>query len=219
MSHASAIKTHLLRRLAASDARTSPHAHWLLNDALPRDTAAAIRDLPLAVPEIADTEGKRETHNALRAFFSTENQSRFAVCRDVAETLQAPDTIAALECLTGVQLAGSYLRIEHCQDTDGFWLEPHTDIGAKLFTLLIYLSEGPGCETWGTDIYDAERNHLGATPYGFNKGLIFVPGENTWHGFERRPIGAVRKSIIVNYVKDEWRARQELAYPDRPVAT
>lgn len=218
MSQAPAIKTHFLRRLDQSDRRSEPYAYWLLEDALPEECAAAIRDLPWAVPEIADTGGKRENHNALRAFFSAENQERFAVCRDLSEALQDPETIAALERQTGARLAGSYLRIEHCQDTDGFWLEPHTDIGAKLFTMLIYLSTGPGSESWGTDIYDTERNHLGASPYGFNKGLIFVPGEDTWHGFERRPIGGVRKSIIVNYVKDEWRARHELAYPNRPVA-
>lgn len=41
---------------------------------------------------------------------------------------------------------------------------------------------------------------------------------DTWHGFGKRPIGGIRRSIIVNYVKDEWRSRHELAYPDRPVA-
>jgi hypothetical protein len=28
----------------------------------------------------------------------------------------------------------------------------------------------------------------------------------------------VRKSLIVNYVTEEWRAREQLAYPDRPVS-
>ena len=39
-----------------------------------------------------------------------------------------------------MKLRDSHLRIEYCLDTDGFWLEPHTDIGAKLFTMLVYLS-------------------------------------------------------------------------------
>jgi hypothetical protein len=28
----------------------------------------------------------------------------------------------------------------------------------------------------------------------------------------------IRKSLIVNYVSPEWRAREQLAYPDAPVA-
>ncbi len=89
---------------------------------------------------------------------------------------RAPALTGVLEAETGADLAGSFLRIEYCQDTDGFWLEPHTDIGAKLFTMLVYLSDRPEAEGWGTDIYDGARRHLGAAPGGFNKGLIFVPG-------------------------------------------
>jgi hypothetical protein len=47
--------------------------------------------------------------------------------------------------------------------------------------------------------------------------MIFVPSKHTWHGFERRPIEGVRRSIIVNYVTNEWRAREQLAYPQTPV--
>jgi hypothetical protein len=41
--------------------------------------------------------------------------------------------------------------------------------------------------------------------------MIFIAGENTWHGFSPRPINGVRKSIIVNYVTKEWRDTYELA--------
>jgi hypothetical protein len=83
--------------------------------------------------------------------------------------------------------------------------------------MLVYLSDDAAATGWGTDIYDAAKRHLGAAPCGFDKGLIFVPGADTWHGFEKRRIDGVRKSLIVNYVKPEWRARHELAYPDDPV--
>ena len=48
--------------------------------------------------------------------------------------------------------------------------------------------------------------------------MIFVPSNNTWHGFEKRPIHGVRRSIIVNYVTDAWRAREQLAFPHSPVS-
>jgi hypothetical protein len=47
--------------------------------------------------------------------------------------------------------------------------------------------------------------------------MIFVPSKGTWHGFERRPIQGVRRSLIVNYVTNEWRAREQLAFPEAPV--
>jgi hypothetical protein len=79
------------------------------------------------------------------------------------------------------------------------------------------LSTDPGSEKWGTDILDEDMNLVTTTPYEFNCALVFIPGANTWHSFRKRPINGVRKTIIVNYVKDEWRARHELAYPDQAV--
>jgi hypothetical protein len=218
MISARAIQDRFFTALDEAHVTTTPYRHWLLGDVLPAEACAAVTALPFAPPAIDDTQGKRETHNSTRVFFAPGNRARFAVCDDVAEVFQSPATVRKLEAACGVMLKGSLLRIEYCQDTDGFWLEPHTDIGAKLFTMLIYLSTGPGAETLGTDIYDAAKNHVGAAPAPYNSGLIFVPGADTWHGFERRPIRGVRKSLIVNYVKDEWRSRHELAYPDRAVA-
>jgi hypothetical protein len=166
---------------------------------------------------IADTFGKRETHNSTRLFFGADQRASFPVCDKLAASLQSDTVVRALETECAAELAGSYLRIEYCLDTDGFWLEPHTDIGAKLFTMLIYLSDEPGSEQWGTDILDGPENLVATTPYRRNGGLIFIPAANSWHGFHKRPIHGVRRSLIVNYVKAEWRSRHELAFPDRPV--
>lgn len=195
-----------------------PFRHWQLRDALPQAQAQKLADLPFAPPPIGETQGRRETHNSTRVFFGAENRQRYPVCAELAQTFQDAENAQKLAHATGAQLAGSYLRIEYCLDTDGFWLERHTDIGAKLFTLLVYLSDVPEAEAWGTDIYAADGTHLGAASGAFNNGLVFVPGADTWHGFERRKIAGVRRSIIVNYVKDEWRARHELAFPDLPIA-
>ncbi len=217
MTETAAIKSHFLRCLDGCEAGTEPYNHWFLADVFPEGISAAIRDLPIAPAEIEETQGKRETNNGSRVFFSVENRARYEACRQVAEALQDPATVARLEEVCGVELKGGSLRIEYCQDTDGFWLEPHTDIGAKLFTMLVYFSTDPEAGGWGTDIYDQDMSHVATAPYAFNHGIIFIPGTDTWHGFHKRPINGVRKAIIVNYVKDEWRARHELAFPDRPV--
>jgi hypothetical protein len=207
----------LWRSLAGSTCDPVPYRHWLLDDVLRPEVAAALAMLPVAPAEIGDTEGRRETHNASRVFFDTVLQAAHPRCAEVARAFQDPATIRRLNTMCGVALDGASLRIEFCQDVEGFWLEPHTDIGVKRFTMLVYLSTGPGSEAWGTDIYDADRTRVATVPSRFNTGLIFVPAPDTWHGVERRPIAGVRRSLIVNYVSDEWRARHELAFPDRPV--
>jgi hypothetical protein len=198
--------------------RDVPFRHWLLSGILPEGMCAALVGLPIPPPLVADTLGKRETNNATRSYANAENRARFPVCKDLAQALQDGPAPRAIERTCGVDLAGTSLRIEYCQDSDGFWLEPHTDIGVKKLTFLIYLSGGPGTEGLGTDLMDPQGNVLGTAPYAPNRGLIFVPGSDTWHGFRRRPIPVVRRSLIVNYVGPEWRARHELAFPDRPVA-
>ena len=116
-----------------------------------------------------------------------------------------------------IKLAGSYLRIEYAMDIDGFWLEPHSDLGVKLFTMLLYLSADPRHAGLGTDIYDADKKHAGRSPWESNGAMVFVPSGNTFHGFEKRPIEGVRKSVIINYVTNEWKAREQLAYPGAPI--
>jgi hypothetical protein len=207
-----------LSRLAAADRREFPYRHWLLSDALPPAIARAIADLPVPPALIGETMGKRETNNSTRRFMAPGDLGEHPSCAALMAAFQSPPVIRALQDETGAPLAGSFLRIEYCQDKDGFWLEPHTDIGAKLFTMLVYLSDGPEAEGWGTDIYDGERRHLGAAPAPFDAGLIFVPASDTWHGFERRPIPGIRRSVIVNYVRPEWRSRHELAFDGAPVS-
>jgi len=47
--------------------------------------------------------------------------------------------------------------------------------------------------------------------------MVFVPADNTWHGFEKRRIEGVRRSVILNYVTHDWRAREQLSFPESPV--
>jgi hypothetical protein len=117
----------------------------------------------------------------------------------------------------GTNLKGTYLRIEFAQDIDGFWLEPHTDLGVKAFSMLLYLSKDPSHHDRGTAIYDVDKSHVGRSPFTSNGAMVFVPSNDTNHGFERRPIRGVRTSLIINYVTNEWRAREQLAFPNQPV--
>jgi hypothetical protein len=212
-----AVASSLLDSLDHCDSDPYPFCHWLLDRMLPASTCAGLDALDVNPPRIKDTLGKRETHNRARLFFGAQQCASYPVCNEVATALQSGPVVRGFEQLCDVTLRGSYLRIEYCLDIDGFWLEPHTDIGVKLFTMLVYLSDDRGCEAWGTDILDGPDKLVATIPYQRNSGFIFIPSANSWHGFQRRPIVGVRRSLIVSYVKPEWRDRQELAFPDQPV--
>ena len=107
-SDAEEIADHFLSALDAAAARTRPFRHWLLDGALPLDAAQGIADLPFAPPVIGDTEGRRETHNSTRRFFSAENRRAFAVCDDVAAVFQSKAVAGRLKAETGANLCGSY---------------------------------------------------------------------------------------------------------------
>jgi hypothetical protein len=214
---APAVVDSLLSSFATADRRETPYRHWLVTNCLPKGTVEEVNALPFPAPSLGGVSGKREVHNATRKYFDVENRGRYSVVAAVADGLQDARVTSAVEKTFGTKLAGSYLRIEYAQDTDGFWLEPHTDLGVKLFTFLIYTSTEPGQSNLGTDIYDADKKHIGRSPFVPNGALIFVPSNITYHGFEPRPIAGIRRSIIVNYVTNEWRAREQLAFPDRPI--
>lgn len=193
--------------------RRAPFAYWLLKDILPSSVCNGIADLPFPPPDHSIFDGRREANNSTRVYFTPANQERFAVCREIVAAFDHPTVRLAIESATGSDLKQGALRVEYCQDIDGFWLAPHVDISVKLFTMLVYLCDTPELHDAGTDIYDDSTDHqmVARAPYEWNAGLIFIPGRNTWHGFHRRPIHGVRKSIIINYVSPDWRAVEELS--------
>lgn len=195
-----------------------PYPHWVLRGCFPADTIDDILALPFPAPSLEGVSGKRELHNKTRKYFDAENREAFHVVEAVSEAFQDKRTTELIAKAFGTNLDGTYLRIEFAQDTDGFWLEPHSDLGVKSFTMLLYTSKDEDHKDLGTDIYDANKKLVGRSPFESNAAMVFVPSDITFHGFEKRPIKGVRKSLIINYVTDEWRAREQLAFPEAPIA-
>ncbi len=212
-----AIVDSLLASIDSAKRSDTPYPHWLLSHCLPQDVLDAILALPFEAPPLDGVSGKRELHNNTRKYFDQENMGHHPVCRAFNEAFQSKAVTDHIEKQFGTNLEGTYLRVEVAQDTDGFWLEPHSDLGVKLFTMLLYTSKDASHADLGTDIYDADKKPVGRSPFESNGALVFIPADNTFHGFEKRKIDGVRKSVIINYVSDEWRAREQLAYPDQPI--
>ncbi len=208
----------LLGSLSRALVSDQPFRHWIARDVFPVDLARTLNALPIATAGVGGVSGKRELHNDTRQYFDAANIARFPACAAVAEAFQSSDIVGRIEAATGADLSATYVRLEYAQDTDGFWLEPHTDLGVKRFTMLIYLNGGAEDQSsLGTDLFADAQTWARQTPFDNNTALIFVPGTDTWHGLRERRIAGVRRSVIMNYVTADWRAREQLAFPETPV--
>ena len=205
-------------RIEAAKFYPKPFPNWRFASLFPERVAAALAALPYDPTPLGGVSGRRELHNEHRRYFAGDTLREHVFAREVAEAFQSARVVQAIMLLTGALLVGAFLRIEYAVDLDGFWLEPHTDLGVKAFSLLIQLAS-PGQEDLGTDLYLGPSAWAERVPFGWNSALGFVPSARSWHGFESRPIAEVRRSLIVNYVTDEWRERGQLAFPTRPVGS
>jgi hypothetical protein len=207
-----------LSSVNAGEHATTPYDHWNLHDCLPEDAVDDILGLPFETPDLEGVSGKRELHNATRTYFDIDNRKRYPVVEAVAQAFQDKRVTDRITNEFNTDIEGAYLRIEFAQDTNGFWLEPHSDLGVKLFTMLLYMSKDESHADLGTDIYDQNLTPVARSPFASNSALVFIPSGISFHGFESRPIEGIRKSIIINYVTDEWRAREQLTFPEAPIS-
>ena len=149
---------------------------------------------------------------------TSRTASSFPVCEAVAQAFQDKRVTSHIEKVFGTDLKGTYLRIEFAQDIDGFWLEPHTDLGVKRSPCCSICRRTRATRISAPTSMTPTRSIVGRSPFAPNAAMIFVPADNTYHGFEKRPIKGVRTSLIINYVTNEWRAREQLAFPETPIA-
>ncbi|MBI0066323.1 MULTISPECIES: 2OG-Fe(II) oxygenase [Commensalibacter] len=197
-----------------ADYHSLPYSYWTMTNVLPSFICDSLLNwMPDSRSIAGDVKGKRENHNKDRVFVTQQKQREDPACAVLAQVFDSEEIRSAFSHLTGGDLSNTWLRLELCLDTDGFWLEPHTDIGAKKLTFLLSLSTAEGAEGWGTDIMNEEGQSLGRSSGVFNSAFLFIPAKNTWHGFEQRPIKGVRRTLILNYVDSSWRAKHELAFP------
>ena len=214
-----AIHSHISTALTKSSSFKAPYRHWLIDGFIPADLLASVQALQFSPPALNGISGKRELHNDQRCYFDEHNIRENDAIAAVAKTFQSTAIVKNLESFFDTNLNGTYLRIEYALDNEGFWLQPHTDLGVKRLTILHYISDEPEQSNLGTDIYNADKQSVKRTPFQPNTAFAFVPGDNTYHGFEPRKIYGVRKSLIINYVTTDWRAREQLCFPQSPVSS
>ncbi len=212
------IERQFIHSVRSADRAEEPYRHWNVKEVFPVDLCTGLLTMPICPPNLGRTDGTRGNYNKDRCFITPAMRSRFPCCQALGDALQRPGVARTMAETCGIDVAGGYLRMEYMQDLDGSWLEPHRDIPEKLFSMVIYLFTGPDAAEWGTDIYDADQRWVGRSAPDFDSGVIFVPGPATWHGFDPRPIVGIRRLMEINYVRPSWRDRDQLTFPDQPIA-
>src|SRR3990170_2418238 len=160
-SGADDVVRNFIKSIDSAKRADQPYCNWSLTACLPADTLDDILALPFAAPSLDGVSGKRELHNNTRKYFDVDNRKQFPVCEATAQAFQDKRVTDHIEKVFGTDLAGTYLRMEFAQDIDGFWLEPHSDLGVKVFPMLLYLSKDESHRDLGTDIYDADKKRVG----------------------------------------------------------
>ena len=169
----------------------------MLRDVLDPDTLEGLKAWPHDAPSIRYDHGRREENNATRRYVDAEAIDTFPPARALAEALQDTRVTGAIEARCGVALAGTNLRIEYAQDGDGFWLEPHTDIGVKTFTMFVYLDDGNGDRDLGTDLFSNPRDARQTAPFRRQLGYDFHSRRKYLARFPEAPDGRCEPYIAL----------------------
>ncbi len=197
----------------ATDAFQEPYPHWQINGPLSEAMLQEIVRTPIPTGQRvydgsrAADMGGGGVDGKLRCYIERENVHKFPALGGLIDELLDPGTYEYIGGLLGRDLRDAYLRVEVIADRYGFWLKPHKDIKEKLMSMLVYVNKCGESAELGTDIYDGDLQRVKSIPYLDNLGYMFAPGDNTWHGFEKKEIKQERRSILINYVtfKTDWK--------------
>ncbi len=190
-----------------------PYRHWLVDKPLPPGVIAEVASAGIPHGQRV-YDGTRAADNGgggvdgkLRCYIGHDNVHEFPAIHKLIDELMAPATVLQVERMLERDLSNAYLRVEVIADRTGFWLKPHKDIKEKLMSLLVYVNLVGESEELGTDIYDSDLNIVKTIPYRNNIGYLFAPGDDTWHGLEKKEIRTERRSMLINYVtfETDWK--------------
>lgn len=190
-----------------------PYRHWLVDKPFGIDMVAEVAAAPIPGGDRV-YDGTRAADNGgggldgkLRQYIDRDNVADFPAMGKLINEMMAPETIFKFEEMLQRDLTDAYLRVEVIADRKGFWLKPHKDIKEKLMSMLVYVNVVGESEELGTDIYDDDLNLVKTIPYRNNIGYLFAPGDDTWHGLEKKKITKERRSVLINYVtfETDWK--------------
>ena len=183
-----------------------PFRHWEVYHALPDELTDQILAVRIPRTDGFTYDGTRASDSQVRPggtpprrmFIDKDTKNTYPFFQDLVDALLSDEVIHIVNNKFGVDTKDLFLRVKYINDFDGFFLDPHKDIVEKRFSMLLFLGDGP--EHMGTDFYDADLNVVKTVSFKHNNAYVFLPGDDTWHGLEKKSIPDRRCSLLINYV-------------------
>ena len=204
------LKKSIFNSLDTARYDKTPFPHYLVHNILTETVCQELLHTTSAHESTCIYDGTRAgdsggfEKNNTRFFLTSDVLKQYSFLEKIIIAMQSSEVVAKIASILSIDLSNCYLRVEYIVDKDGFYLVPHQDIIEKRVTLFIYLGDSP--EHCGTDLYDSNQEWCKTIPFKHNTGYMFAPGENTWHGFEKKEMVSVRQALLLNYVtfKTDW---------------
>lgn len=177
---------------------TTPFRHYTFDDFFHKDELKEYKSINLH-PDGGNVLTKTRTSSKLRIFVDDDVCKNHPLFQKLRQFFCSESTLDVFRSRSNAKVP-EYLRIEIIKDVGESWLEPHKDIPEKFMSMLVFVNDCDEDVEIGTDLYDEHFNVIKTVPFIDNTGYFFYPGNDTWHGLERKKIKTHRKMLMVNYV-------------------
>jgi len=178
-----------------------PWEHWIIDNVFPDELFNAIKSLKVNDADYTNANGFRDIIKG-RTFLGNEFCKKNPTLKPVAEFLNNHNFF---EEKFNCDLSNTYCRPELIHDRYPFFHAIHTDTPEKKLTLIVNISKEDE-KNLATDIYVDKETHFAKTDWADNRGLLFIPSDEKWHGFAPIEYDGIRTIMIINFVdKDVWK--------------
>ena len=166
----------------------TPWQHWIADDFLTVECLDEVKSVRHTVTQLV--HGKRVGSN--RLFIDDSQADLYPELYKLWRSMHNGEYKEFFEHYTGTDYTGLFPRVEVISDIGPFYLEPHCDLKEKQLTALVYTDHEQLYP--GTNLYPDGRVETRD-----NRCMFFVPGNDTWHGYEATEFLTVRRCLQINY--------------------
>ena len=174
---------------------TKPWEHWIIDDVFPTELFNAVKKHKINDADYTNVNGFRDIIKG-RTFLGNEYCEEHKSLKPVAEFLNNHNFF---EEKFNCDLSNTYCRPELIHDRYPFFHAIHTYTPEKKLTLIVNIDTDVD-KNLATDIYVDKETHFAKTEWKDNRGLLFIPSNEKWHGFAPIEYTGIRTIMIINFV-------------------
>ena len=177
------------------NSHVAPWEHWTIDNVFPNELFEALKNHRVNNADYTNVNGFRDIIKG-RTFLGNEYCEEHTALKPVAEFL---NNHKFFEENFNCDLSNTYCRPELIHDRYPFFHAIHTDTPEKKLTLIVNIDKEDD-KNLATDIYVDKETHFAKTEWKDNRGLLFIPSDEKWHGFAPIEYTGIRTIMIINFV-------------------